>query len=171
MKEIHSERLKIVLFQEKHLTKKYVGWLNDDDVVKFSEQRFKRHTIESCKTYWESFFNTPNYFWAIETIKDRIHIGNMNAYIDENNQTADVGILIGEKGYWGKGYGLEAWKAILNFLFEEKNIRKITAGTLENNKGMIKIALQSGMLEEGRRKKQVFINDTYVDMVYFGIFK
>ena len=170
MKEIITERLKICLFQSKHLTQTYVDWLNDFETVKYSSQRFSFHTIETCKQYWDSFKGSPNYFWALETLIDGQHIGNMNAYIDNLNNTADVGINIGDRTKWGLGYGLEAWNGVLSFLFKEKGIRKITAGTLAINKAMIIIALKSGMQEEGRRFRQELVGDEEVDIIYFGKF-
>lgn len=167
---ITTERLLITSFQEKHLTQKYVDWLNDSEIVKYSNQRHFNHTIETCREYWEGFKESTNYFWAIETLVEGNHIGNLNAYIDKNNKTADVGILIGDRTKWGKGYGLESWNGVLKFLFEHNKIRKITAGTLAVNEGMIKIASKSGMIEEGRRYKQEIIKNKEVDMIYYAVF-
>jgi len=170
MNEIITKRLRITLFQEKHLTQTYVNWLNDPEVVKYSSQRHFFHTLESCKKYWQNFQGSQNYFWAVETLIDDNHIGNLNAYIDKINNTADVGIIIGDRKKWGQGYGLEAWNGVLKFLFKEKKIRKITAGTLEVNRGMVNIAMKAGMHEEGRRYRQEIINNKEVDLLYFGIF-
>ena len=167
--EIKTSRLLITSFQERHLSATYVSWLNDPEAVKFSSQRHVKHTLESCRNYWNSFSGTSNYFWAVETLENKKHIGNMNAYIDVYNNTADIGIIIGEREVWGKGYGLEAWKGVIKFLFEDKGIRKITAGTLSPNIGMMNIALKSGMKEEGRRIKQEIINGKEIDMIYFGL--
>ena len=168
--KIRTERLLIIPFQEKHLNSTYIGWLNDPETVKYSSQRHVKHTIESCRNYWNSFIGTNNFFWAIETNEDNNHIGNINAYLDIYNSTADIGILIGAKNNWGKGYGLEAWNGVIKFLFEVKGIRKITAGTLSSNIGMINIALRSGMKEEGRSIKQEIVNNVEMDIIYYGLF-
>jgi RimJ/RimL family protein N-acetyltransferase len=151
---IETKRLLIEPFTAKYLTPRYVSWLNDPDVVQYSEQRHRRHTLESCKQYFESFAGTQHYFWAITLKIDGSHVGNINAYVDPNNQIADIGILIGEKAEWGKGYGLEAWKAVCEYLLEAGSIRKITAGTLSSNKGMLNIMIRAGMVEDGRRTRQ-----------------
>jgi len=168
--EIKTDRLLIIPFQKKHLSSTYINWLNDPEIVKYSSQRHLKHTLKSCKNYWNSFKGTKNFFWAIETKTDKIHIGNINAYIDIYNNTADIGIIIGERDIWGCGYGLEAWNGVINYLFEIMKVRKITAGTLILNKGMINIMLRSGMKEEGRRIKQELINNIETDIVYFGLF-
>ena len=62
---LETPRLRIVPFCELYLTPRYVAWLNDPDVVRYSEQRHRVHTLESCRSYWLSFSGTPHFFWAI----------------------------------------------------------------------------------------------------------
>ena len=48
-------KIKLVKFNKKFLTKRYISWLNDKKLMRFSEQRFKKHTLNSCKKYLEEF--------------------------------------------------------------------------------------------------------------------
>lgn len=169
---INTTRLQIVPFYEKYLTQRYVHWLNDPEVVKYSEQRHRTHTLETCHRYWQAFIDTPHFFWAIVVSQPPLgHIGNMNAHIDPKNLLADIGILIGERESWRKGYGLEAWMAVCDYLFNETQIRKITAGALATNEGMLKIMQRSGMLEDGRRFRHYLLDGQEVDVVYAALFK
>jgi len=168
---IRTERLKIIPFTREHITDKYIKWLNDPEVVRYSNQRFCTHTKESCEKYLASYQNSSNFFWAIiEKEVNYGHIGNINAYININHNTADIGILIGKKEVWGHGYGAEAWKAVCDFLFKAQSIRKIAAGTLTCNHGMIRIAEKAGMIKEGLRIRQEIVDNIEVDIVYFGLF-
>lgn len=168
---IETKRLRIVPFSKEYLTPRYVGWLNDPAVMRFSEQRHKKHTLESCSQYWQSFSGSPHFFWAI-IVTDRplVHIGNMSANIDTANSVADVGILIGELTAWNKGYGLEAWQAICDYLLHSLHMRKVTAGTLAINQGMLSIMGKSGMNEDGRRIRQYIVEGVEVDVLYAAIF-
>lgn len=169
---IETPRLRIVSFSEKYLTARYVGWLNDPSVVCHSEQRHRSHTLESCRQYWQSFTNTPHHFWAITARDpDMGHIGNMNAYIDKMNSVADVGILIGERAVWGKGYGLEAWVAVCDYLLRDVGMRKVTAGTIAANRGMLRIMEKAGMVPDGRRIRQCLVDGTEVDVIHTALFK
>ena len=169
---IETPRLRIIRFSEKYLTPRYVGWLNDPSVVCCSEQRHRGHTLESCRQYWQSFTNTPHYFWAITAIDPIIgHIGNMNAHIDKMNSVADIGILIGERAVWGKGYGLEAWVAVCNYLLRDVGVRKVTAGTMAVNKGMLRIMECTGMVADGRRIRQYLVDGAEVDVIHMALFK
>lgn len=168
---IQTPRLRIIPFSEKNLTPRYIAWLNDPEVVRYSEQRHRNHTLESCSRYLQSFADTPHYFWAITAIDPSTgHIGNINAHIDKMNSVADVGILIGERTVWGKGYGLEAWVAVSNYLLCDVGIRKITAGTIAANKGMMRIMEKAGMVADGRRIRQCMVDGCEVDIIHTALF-
>lgn len=169
---ITTPRMRIIPFAEKHLSRRYVSWLNDPQVVGFSDQRFRTHTLESCRQYWESFVNSPHYFWAIIARDPALgHIGNMNAYVDVNHSLADVGIVIGEKSVWGKGYGLEAWIAVCDYLLRVAGMRKLTAGTLSVNTAMLRIMKRLGMAADGQRTRQCLWNGQEVDVIHGALFR
>ena len=178
---IVTPRLHIVPFGEEHLTARYVGWLNDPVVVRYSEQRHITHTLDSCRAYLRSFHDTPHCFWAILASDaadpacpeqaGKTHIGNINAYVDAANGTADVGILLGEQSAWGQGYGLEAWTAVCQYLLREQNLRKITAGTLSVNTPMLKLMQRAGMTPDGTRRQQIMFEGEPVDVVYAALFR
>jgi len=120
----------------------------------------------------ESFDGTPNFFWAIAAQgRGSEYIGTLTAYVDVHNRVADVGILIGDKTRWGKGYGAEAFRAVIDFLFREAGVRKVTAGTMAANKAMIALMGQAGMKEECRRERQFLLDDREVDLVHGAIFR
>lgn len=159
-------------FSEKYLTKKYVSWLNNSEVVRYSEQRHKKHTVKTCRAYLRSFEKSPNYFWAISVTNDKLgHIGNIAAYIDEANKVADIGILIGETKALGKGYATEAWTAACKYLFKKINVRKITAGTFSCNERMLNLMKRVEMRDDGRRMRQYILGGKEVDVIYKAIFK
>lgn len=165
------KRIRLVPFSSDFLGERYVSWLNDPEVVRFSEQRFRVHTYESCREYMDSFEGTPNYFWGVTIDDGARHIGNMNASVDEKNLTGDVGVLIGEKSCWGKGYGFEAYEAAVDFLLRKVCLRKITAGTMELNKGMLRIMEKLHMKPDGRRRRHVLYNGRPVDVVHMAVFR
>ena len=153
-------------FTEKYVTQKYIGWLNDPALMKYSEQRHYTHDIDSCIRYFNSFTGTKNLLYAVVDSNTHQHVGNINAYVDAFNQTADVGVLIGIGGY---GYGLSAWNKMLHQLFSaDLNIRKVTAGAMSENKAMLRIFEKSGMSYEYTKIRHFCFENRLVDMkVYF----
>lgn len=168
---INTVRMRIEPFTDQHLSERYVAWLQDPEVVRYSEQRYRTHSMQSCREYAASFSGTPNHFWAmIEQNLGLGHIGNINAYVDTRHLVADVGILIGEKHAWGKGYAFEAWWAVCNYLFAD-GIRKITAGTLSVNHAMLKVMRKAGMKPDGCRIRQCLWEGEAVDIVHMALFR
>jgi RimJ/RimL family protein N-acetyltransferase len=72
----------------------------------------------------------------------------MTAYVSLLHETVDIGILIGRKSMWGTGVGQDAWDTLINWFITDRRIRKVTAGTLSENKGMLRIMERSGMRRE-----------------------
>lgn len=170
--EIRTKRLRIVPFNEKHLHQKYVAWLNDPELMRYSEHRHEKHDLESCRVYLKSFEGTTNYFWAIEENEIGLgHIGNINAYVNRKNSIADIGILVGAREAQKKHYGIEAWEGVCSFLFNTLHIRKVTAGTLSVNTPMLKIMDLANMVEDGIRKRHYIFEGHEVDVIHKALFK
>ena len=71
--------------------------------------------------------------FAIETL-DGVHIGNCVYYgINESNGEAELGIMIGNRHYWDKGYGVDAVATLLDYVFRETNLDRIYLKTLVLN--------------------------------------
>lgn len=169
LSKLRTQHLAIMPFAGKHLTETYVAWLNDPDVVHYSEQRHHRHTIESCRAFAAGFETSNDNFSAIEA-DGRGHIGNLVVARDLANGTADMSILIGDRAVWGRGYGAEAWGAVLRHILRTEGLRKVTAGTMAENAGMLAVMKKTGMTVEGRRERQFLLDEREVDMVYAAAF-
>ncbi len=162
-----TERLTLVPFAAaRHLTARYIGWLNDPDVVRYSEQRHRKHDEQSCRVFIDSFNDSPSRLWAIERTHDNLHIGNIHADIDPRNRLADVAILIGARDAWGSGLGFEAWCAVLDWLAASGDVDKIVAGCIAQNTGMLRIMEKSAMRADGIRKRHYIVEGERCDVVY-----
>jgi RimJ/RimL family protein N-acetyltransferase len=170
MPTVQTERLVLRPFSHEHITPAYLGWLNDPQVTRYSNQRFIEHTPKSAGQYLASFAKSPHFFMAIHGRDDDLHLGTMTAYRDLNHGTADLGILIGEPSQWGKGLGLEAWSGLMEYLLGEGGMRKVTGGALDANHAMVKIFEKSGMEFEGRRIRQEALEGEFRDLVFYGKF-
>jgi RimJ/RimL family protein N-acetyltransferase len=70
---------------------------------------------------------------AIETLEGR-HIGNCTCYdIDENRQEAQLGIIIGHREYWDKGYGADVVHTLVDHVFRTTRLRRLYLKTLDWN--------------------------------------
>jgi RimJ/RimL family protein N-acetyltransferase len=157
-------------FLENDINDSYISWLNDPVVVRYSNQRFNNHSLQNCKKYLESFDGNDNLFLSIKLKENSEMIGTMTAYFNHHN-VVDVGIMIGNKEEWGKGYGFDAFNTLINWLKIQNKVRKITAGAMSCNKGMINLMQKSGMSYEATRKLHEVYDGKLVDIVHYALFK
>jgi RimJ/RimL family protein N-acetyltransferase len=88
--------------------------------------------------------------FAIETL-DGKHIGNCSYYdINEYKKEAELGIIIGDRDYWDKGYGADAVSTLVNHIFQETRLERIYLHTLEENIRAQKCFQKCGFVSCGR---------------------
>lgn len=152
-----------------HISDTYIGWLNDADVVRYSELRHRKHSRADTQAYVRSFDHRTAHLWAIVSC-DAAHIGNISAHRDAANATADIGILIGARDGHRQGYGTEAWQAVCTWLFDT-GVRKVTAGTMAANQPMRRVFEKCGMSVEGIKKGQFLLDGRPEDLVQVALFR
>jgi [ribosomal protein S5]-alanine N-acetyltransferase len=123
----------------------YVKWLNDAAVVQFSDQRFLKHTENSQQIYLRSFDGNASHLWEISL--GGKPIGSISVAICWPHKRAEIGIMIGDKSEWRKGFGAEAWKAVMDWLISV-DIEKVEGGCHPLNVGMIILFGKVGMSME-----------------------
>lgn len=167
---IEGQQTLLESFAVEDISPQYVAWLNDPEVVRYSNQRFITHTTHSCTLYVNNFKGSVSKLFKIIRKSDATTIGTITAYINQSHKTADMGILIGDRSSWGKGLGGDAWCTLLNALLSLRQIRKVTAGTMDCNQSMIRIIQRSGMTFEAVRSKQELLDGKPQDILYFAKF-
>jgi RimJ/RimL family protein N-acetyltransferase len=125
--------------------------------MQYSTQRFIQHTRKSALIYLREMQASDNYFLGIYEIGALKLIGTITARLDFRQRVANLGILVGNHQYQGRGLGLDAWKSLSNYLVFHKEFRKICAGTLAENVAMNRLAFSAGMkLEATLREHQIY---------------
>jgi ribosomal-protein-alanine N-acetyltransferase len=175
MPDIMTTRLALLpyVYPDKEMLRTHTFWMNDKDVVRYSQHRHIRYHHNTLKKYIGSFDHQRNHLWAILDKNVKRHpaepwvdhyLGHITAHCDPFNRTAQVGIMIGERRYWGRGYGQETWSAVCDWLIEN-GARKVCAGCMEPNVAMCKIFTKAGMVEEARLKDQFMFEGKLVDEI------
>ena len=89
--------------------------------------------------------------------------------IDTTSRTCELGITIGDKEYWGRGYGRECIQLLLKYAFQYRNYHKVFLRVHGSNQRAIRAYQVCGFVEEGRLRAQVWSNGKYDDVIYMGI--
>jgi RimJ/RimL family protein N-acetyltransferase len=155
-------RLHLTPFNLDMVSDRYVSWLLDPEVVKYSEQRHRHHSVESCRAFVASIDHVHAHMWAI--FHGDSHVGNITAHRDTPNGTADVGILMGDRSVWGQGFGAETYGAVTEWLLAS-GCRMVTGGTMEANKGMTRVFEKCGFSIDGVRPGFFMLDGTPTGMV------
>jgi RimJ/RimL family protein N-acetyltransferase len=88
--------------------------------------------------------------FAVET-PDGKHIGNCVYYnIDKAKGEAELGIMIGDRAYWDKGYGTDAVTTLVGYIFRQTSLNRIYLKTLESNQRAQKCFQKCGFIPYGK---------------------
>jgi ribosomal-protein-alanine N-acetyltransferase len=150
---------------------RYYRWMNDPEVTSFLESRFYPISVESLRQYvTDRQTDRDSVFLAIIAKENDLHIGNVKlGPIDWIHRRAEIGILVGEKSLWGRGYATEAIRLVVDYAFRALDLHKVTAGCYENNLGSQKAFEKAGFKVDGVRRGHSFWEGQYVDVVLLGI--
>lgn len=119
----------------------YLSWMNDKDVVKYSENRFKSFSKKGQIDYIKSFINNKkNFLYGIFFKKK--HIGNI-VLGPIKNKTSEITYMIGNKTYWGMGIGSLAIYLIIQKAKHKHKLSKLSAGCASKNLASAKVLLKN----------------------------
>ena len=156
---------------KKDITVKYQKWMNDPEVQKYTEQKYKKNSLKNIKKFViEKNKSKKEFLFGIflKGKKKINHIGNIKlGPINFFHKSAEISYFVGEKNLWGKGYTTKAIKKIIN-LARRKKIKKLKAGFYEMNQGSKKVLEKNGFKIEGIFKSEIKYNNKRYSSYWFG---
>ena len=154
----------------------FLNWFNDPEVVQYLDM-YLPMTEMSEEKFIEELGTTrarSDVLFVIEVVEgdSTKPIGNCGLHqITPKDHDAIFGIIIGEKDYWSKGYGVEAARLLINYGFQQLNLHRISSAAVAFNERSIKLHKKLGFVEEGRLRRAMFKNGQYHDRLEFGILR
>lgn len=147
---------------------KYTHWLNDQSVVEFLVMAPFVISLESEKAFLSKLSQEHNY--AIVDLDSNETIGSVGLVeVNHINQTAEIGIFIGNKDFWGKGFGREALSLLLDYAFMKLNLHNIMLRVYAFNQRAIDCYQSIGFREIGKIREGLFRNRQRHDIVLMDI--
>ncbi|MFC1992324.1 GNAT family N-acetyltransferase [Chloroflexota bacterium] len=129
------------------------GWQTDSELTRLDTVSPLTITFPEYLSGYTTELRYPSpsrRLFAIDTL-DGEHIGNCVYYgIDETGGEAELGVMIGARGYWDKGYGAEAVASLVKHIFCETNLQRIYLKTLNSNERAQKCFRKCGFIPCGR---------------------
>jgi len=123
--------------------------------------------VGQLRDYVKMVLDDPrNHFFAIEDRQSGMHVGNIKlGPVDEKNRMGDIGLLIGNKNFWGKGIATESIQLLTSHAFVALKLNKITAGAYLENIASIRAFRKAGFMIEGIRHSHYQKNGKFLDGV------
>jgi len=170
---IEGERIYLRDVELSDVNDNYLGWMNDPEVTKFTASRGMKYTKDELRKYVvQQQENSQTFFKAIVLRGSDQHIGNIKlAPADSKSGTIDMGLIIGKKDLWGKGYGSEAIGLLCEHAFKLSDFRKITAGFFSGNEGSMKAFLKNGFVITGNSKMCLPADNYIVDVTWMALIR
>ncbi|HLG93649.1 MAG TPA: GNAT family protein [candidate division Zixibacteria bacterium] len=146
-------------------------WVNDPEVRRYWTV-YLPATERKVEELFDFLTSKPGQIaFGIETLEGNL-IGMMVLLIiNDQDRTAISDTLIGEKGYWNKGYGTDAKMMLLNYAFNTLKLRKINSCVVSHNKRSLQYNLHCGYKIEAVRKRQIFHLGRFRDEILLAVFK
>jgi RimJ/RimL family protein N-acetyltransferase len=135
------------------------SWQTDPELAEFDAVPVPTITFQQYLDQYASELLYPSSMrnrFAIETL-DGEHIGNCTYYdIDNRQGETELGIMIGNRNYWDKGYGLETVTNLVKYIFQQTKLNRIYLKTLVSNKRAQKCFTKCGFTPYGHLKRNSY---------------
>ncbi|MDQ1283950.1 MAG: hypothetical protein QG620_298 [Patescibacteria group bacterium] len=150
-------------------------WFNDPEVIQFLQVYLPITELAEEKWFERVSLSEHDIVFSIE-IKagenESKPIGNCGLHqINWKDRVSTFGIAIGEKDFWGGGYGTEAAKLLMEYAFCQLNLRRISSSVYDFNERSLAMHKKLGFEIEGRRRQAIFKNNRYADEIVLGLLK
>jgi len=147
-------------------------WMNDPEVRRTLARRGGPNTEAISREWIRSLDLRHEHVFAIVTREADLYIGNCGLHdINYVDGHATLGIVIGQKEQWGRGFGTEAVRLLCRHAFDDLNLHKVCLACYATNERGIRSYARIGFTVEGRRREQVFIEGRWLDDVLMGLLR
>ena len=177
MKDLFRGKLvRFTLEEPETAAKTDVRWQRDSEYHRLLDSNPARLPSEKKIKEWiekqiESGFEPQRYFFSVRTLDEDQYIGSLGLWVDLIHSEAWVGLGIGEREFWSKGYGTDMMKLCQQYVFEELGLARLSLGLHEYNLRALKSYEKCGFRFEGRTRHDLLREGQRYDSLWMGILR
>jgi RimJ/RimL family protein N-acetyltransferase len=176
MQLLEGELVRLAAVNPEEDSRLFARWARDDEYLRmldtspvrqWSERQYKKWYKEDLEKE-----KPDDFLFLIRTLEKDEAIGFVELDgIHWSHSDSYVGIGIGERDYWSKGYGTDAMNVILRFAFDELNLYRVSLNVFEYNQRAIRSYEKVGFVVEGREREFLKRAGRCWDMIFMGILR
>jgi diamine N-acetyltransferase len=154
---------------------RFVTWLNDPEVTAGLVMTLPFSLAEE-EDWYENMLKRPpaEHPLGIEVFDDGqwVHIGNCGYHeIDWRVRAAELGIMIGEKRYWNRGFGTAVMCLLVDHGFKTLNMNRVMLQVYDTNPRAVRCYEKVGFIHEGRKRQGMYKDGRYCDILIMSILR
>lgn len=112
---------------------------------------------------------TDGWWMAVVTLKDTGEtLGDLAVFLTFEGRIAEIGYTFASQ-HWGSGYAVEAVEALIEWLFTEAGVKRITAMIHPENVASAQVLERTGFLHEGITRQSYWVGDDVSDDWIYGL--
>ncbi|MCH7484475.1 MAG: GNAT family N-acetyltransferase [Chloroflexi bacterium] len=147
-------------------------WLADDELRRWLGSVNEQPSVAEEFDWYMSKRQDPDIIlWSIEAADGGTLLGNVELRLSPLNRRAEVAIGIFDRQYWGKGYGTESMRLVLDYAFRELKLNRVELKAAEDNVRAIRSYEKCGFVREGLLREHRQIEGRPVDSVAMAVIR
>lgn len=167
---ISGPRLSLRKLSKDDASKKYLDWMNDQCVQRYTRRRGRRMTMKNLKSFLINSAKSEDKHLAIVITKENKHIGNIFIiFLDKPSKYGELTVMIGDRDEWGKGYAQEAIALAVELSFKQLGLYRLEANS--SNPAFNDLIKKVGWTFEGYARQAFLENNKFYDVWRWSILK
>jgi RimJ/RimL family protein N-acetyltransferase len=170
---LHGELVHLTAATPEADLSRMLQWSQDSEFLRLLDADPARPW--SARTLREDLESLPkdnSFGFMIRTRADDQTIGFVGLWVNHwVHADAWVGIGLGDRAYWGKGYGTDAMRVLLRFAFTELHLHRVSLNVFAYNPRAIRSYEKAGFVAEGRVRQALQRDGQRWDVIYMGVMR
>ncbi len=174
---VYGERIRLRAAERADIPM-FVRWFSDPEVTEYLLTNIPFGLAEE-EIWFEAMIRGPKeeHVLVIEARMEGVEsgwtpVGNTSFMdLDATNRSTEIGIVLGEKEFWNRGFGTDAMKTMLRHGFENLNLHRIWLRVFTPNLRAIRAYEKAGYVLEGTYREAQFLHGRYIDVNVMSVLK
>lgn len=177
MKDLfRGELVRLTMEEPEARAKAEIRWMRDSEFHRLADSEpAQLHSEKALKEWFEGQFEhgfkPQRYSFNVRTLAEDQFIGFLGLWVDLIHSEAWVGVGIGERAFWDKGYGTDMMKLCMQYVFMELSVERLSLGLHEYNPRALRSYEKCGFRLEGRTRQDLQREGRHYDSLWMGILR